>query len=204
MYVTVSIGSCLMMWISDELDEAMFRRINLAVEFKKPDHLLREKIWERLKPEALDLSEDVSFRKLARKYELTGGLIKNVWLSSISLMMGRQSSAVSQADLEKAASEQIVGSLRNEDLDRHVVPTSGVEFIVASDSVCKQLRDIVDHKKAQSVLFNQWGFEKVHRADSGVTALFHGPPGTGAFLRSNSSLLRSYSIGRQKYGCRGH
>lgn len=166
----------------------MFRRISLAVEFKKPDHLLREKIWERLKPEDLSLADDVSLRTIARKYELTGGFIKNVWLSSIALMMSRQSSTISQADLEKAASEQVVGSLRNEDLDRQIVPTSGLESIVASDDVNKHLRDIVDHRKAQSVLFNQWGFEKVHRADAGVTALFHGPPGTGTFAYSISRI----------------
>jgi hypothetical protein len=113
------------------------------------------------------------------KYELAGGFIKNVWLSAIAIMMGRQSSTVSQADLEKAASEQVVGSLRNEDLDCRMVPTCGIEKVVASEDIYKCLKNIVDHKKAQSVLFNQWGFESLHRADTGVTALFHGPPGTG-------------------------
>jgi hypothetical protein len=28
-----------------DLDEAMHRRITLAIEFTKPDHLLRERIW---------------------------------------------------------------------------------------------------------------------------------------------------------------
>jgi ATP-dependent 26S proteasome regulatory subunit len=157
----------------------MFRRISLAVEFKRPDHLLREMIWEKLKPEGLELADDVSFRTIARKYELAGGFIKNVWLSAIALMMGRHSSSVCQADLEKAAREQVVGSLRNDDLDRQIVPTCGIEKVVVCDDVYRNLKDIVDHKKAQSVLFNQWGFESVHRADTGVTALFHGPPGTG-------------------------
>lgn len=162
------------------LDDAMYRRISLAVEFRKPDLILREKIWETLRPEKLNVDKDVDYKELARKFELSGGFIKNVWLSAVSLMVSRQGDSVSLKDLETAAREQLVGSVKNEDLDRHVIPTCGIESIVASEDVSKALKDIVDHKKAQSVLFSQWGFDKLHRNQSGVSALFHGPPGTGA------------------------
>ena len=42
-----------------DLDEAMHRRITLAIEFSKPDLLLREKIWRSMAPPKLPLAEDV-------------------------------------------------------------------------------------------------------------------------------------------------
>ena len=50
-----------------DLDEAMHRRITLAIEFSKPDLLLREKIWRSMAPPKLPLSDDVDFMLLARK-----------------------------------------------------------------------------------------------------------------------------------------
>ena len=63
----------------------MHRRITLAIEFTKPDLLLREKIWRSLAPPKLNLADDVEYMALARKYELQGGFIKNAWLSALSL-----------------------------------------------------------------------------------------------------------------------
>jgi hypothetical protein len=42
-------------------------RITLAIEFSKPDLLLREKIWRSMAPPKLPLAEDVDFMLLARK-----------------------------------------------------------------------------------------------------------------------------------------
>jgi hypothetical protein len=56
-----------------DLDEAMHRRITLAVEFSKPDLLLRERIWRSMAPPKLSLAADVDFMALARKFELSGG-----------------------------------------------------------------------------------------------------------------------------------
>jgi hypothetical protein len=41
-----------------DLDEAMHRRITLAVEFTKPDLLLRERIWRRA-----EIAVDVGSRR---------------------------------------------------------------------------------------------------------------------------------------------
>ena len=50
-----------------DLDEAMHRRITLAIEFTKPDLLLRERIWRSMAPPKLPLADDVDFMLLARK-----------------------------------------------------------------------------------------------------------------------------------------
>jgi len=175
-----------------DLDEAMHRRVTLATEFKRPDLILREKIWKTLAPEKLPLDDKIDFGELARRYELAGGFIKNAWLSSISLMIKRDGNKVTQQDLEQAASEQVIGRLSNEDFDRQVVPTCGVEAVIASPRVKESLGNIVQHAKAQAVLFGQWGFGKVHRTPTGVSALFFGPPGTG---KSMAAEAISFDLG---------
>ncbi len=48
-----------------DLDEAMHRRIMIAVEFRQPDHLLRKAIWRSHIPDAMKLGDD---------FDLVGGL----------------------------------------------------------------------------------------------------------------------------------
>jgi SpoVK/Ycf46/Vps4 family AAA+-type ATPase len=57
--------------------EAMHRRISLAIEFRKPDHIMQEEVWKTLQPPKVALEDDINFGLIAKKYELTGGLIKN-------------------------------------------------------------------------------------------------------------------------------
>ena len=54
-----------------DLDEAMYRRIQLAVEFLPPDVHLREQIWKNHIPTNLPIKE-IDFHSLALNYELTG------------------------------------------------------------------------------------------------------------------------------------
>ena len=42
-----------------DLDEAMHRRIMIAIEFRQPDHLLRKAIWESHIPSQMQLKEDI-------------------------------------------------------------------------------------------------------------------------------------------------
>lgn len=86
----------------------VLRRITLAIEFTKPDQLLRERIWRSMKPPKLQVSEDVDFLALARKYELPGGFIKNAWLTALSIAVAREgvNPTVTQArELWKAGKE---------------------------------------------------------------------------------------------------
>ena len=96
-----------------DLDEAMHRRITLAIEFTKPDLLLRERIWRQMAPPKLELAKDVDFMALARKYELPGGFIKNAWLSALSIAVARDGvqCVVNHADLHAGASHQLRGRL---------------------------------------------------------------------------------------------
>jgi len=154
---------------AQDLDEAMHRRISLAIEFKKPDHIMREKIWKAAMPASLPVEKDINFAYLAKKYELVGGTVKNAWLQAIYLQVTRGGDRVSQEDLEKAASEQVQNQLTTDDFDRRVIPSCGVDSMVLDDTVKESLSHIVQYSKAQSVLFGQWGFDKIHRSSAGIS-----------------------------------
>jgi SpoVK/Ycf46/Vps4 family AAA+-type ATPase len=59
------------------LDKALVRRIQFRVTFEEPDPESRTRIWETLCPPETPLAADVSFEKLGRHFEMTGGMIKN-------------------------------------------------------------------------------------------------------------------------------
>ena len=42
-----------------DLDEAMHRRIMIAIEFRQPDHLLRKAIWQSHIPEQMKMADDI-------------------------------------------------------------------------------------------------------------------------------------------------
>uniref|UniRef100_A0A0G4HU76 AAA+ ATPase domain-containing protein n=1 Tax=Chromera velia CCMP2878 TaxID=1169474 RepID=A0A0G4HU76_9ALVE len=178
-----------------DLDEAMHRRITLAVEFKKPDHLLRERIWGALRPPKLRLSDNVNLPELALQYELTGGFIKNAWLSALNFAVAREGvdPVVSHADLKKGAAHQLRGSLSLVDFDRRVVPTRGIEDVILPKDLRERLLEIVSFEKSQAILYGQWGFSKQHGDTKGTAALFHGPPGTGKTMAAEAI---GYDLGK--------
>eukprot|EP01084_Bolivina_argentea_P150496 262825_1 len=66
-----------------DLDEAMYRRIHLAVEFPAPDVHLREKIWRQHIPKQVKLYKNVNLYLLSTEYELTGGFIRNAVMTAL-------------------------------------------------------------------------------------------------------------------------
>ena len=178
-----------------DLDEAMHRRITLAIEFNKPDLLLREKIWRSMAPPKLPLADDVDFMLLARKYELQGGFIKNAWLSALSIAVARDGLAptVTMEDLHSGASHQLRGRLSMAQFDRGIVPQHGLEEVVLPSDIKEKLKQIVNYSKAQAVLFGQWGFQQQHGRAQGISALFHGVPGTGKTMAAEAI---GFDVGR--------
>jgi SpoVK/Ycf46/Vps4 family AAA+-type ATPase len=178
-----------------DLDEAMHRRITLAIEFTKPDLLLREKIWRSMAPPKLPLAADVDFMLLARKYELQGGFIKNAWLSALSMAVSRDgvSPTLTMDDLHAGASHQLRGRLAMSNFDRGIVPQHGLESVILPSDIKEKLKQIVNYSKAQAVLFGQWGFQQQHGRAQGISALFHGLPGTGKTMAAEAI---GFDVGR--------
>ena len=56
------------------------RRLRFILEFPKPDSEARELIWRQCLPDKAPQSDDIDFRFLAKRLELTGGNIRQITL----------------------------------------------------------------------------------------------------------------------------
>lgn len=67
------------------IDSAFFRRISYVIHFEFPDKESRKKIWENMYPETVPREKNIDFEYLARQFEIAGGNIKNIALTSLFL-----------------------------------------------------------------------------------------------------------------------
>ncbi|MBR1660464.1 MAG: ATP-binding protein [Oscillospiraceae bacterium] len=84
------------------IDAAFMRRITYVVHFPFPDSAARERIYRRMLPERMPREEDIDWRFLAEKFELSGGHIKNIVLSAAFMAAG-EGAALSMRHLLRAA-----------------------------------------------------------------------------------------------------
>jgi SpoVK/Ycf46/Vps4 family AAA+-type ATPase len=59
------------------IDPALQRRLNFRIRFPEPEIEEREKLWKQLLPPATGLHDNVDFKALAERFDMTGGYIKN-------------------------------------------------------------------------------------------------------------------------------
>ena len=67
------------------IDAAFLRRFRFYVQFWEPDENIRYAIWSSVFPKEAPLDKDVDFRELARIFNFTGAIIKNVALQAAYL-----------------------------------------------------------------------------------------------------------------------
>jgi len=89
----------------ENIDDAFLRRINLNVEFPRPDREARAEIWETIFPEETPVGDlDIGFLS---SFEITGGNIKNVALTASFL-------AADDDATETVEMDHVVRALRRE------------------------------------------------------------------------------------------
>ncbi|HEX5516847.1 MAG TPA: ATP-binding protein, partial [Pseudolabrys sp.] len=64
------------------IDQAFLRRFRFAIEFPQPDAAAREIIWRQSIPTDAPQADDLDFRFIARRLELSGGNIRQITLSA--------------------------------------------------------------------------------------------------------------------------
>ena len=178
-----------------DLDEAMYRRIQLAVEFPAPDVHLREEIWRQHIPKQVKLDNDVNLYLLSTEYELTGGFIRNAVLTALKTALLRRKKEqnkdddnktssesdsdinkliLNQDDLRLACRQQILGQLQLTGFNRRVIPNKRLKDLELNSKESKIVENIISKHKSSKVLTGQWGFES-----EGQCILITGESGVG-------------------------
>jgi SpoVK/Ycf46/Vps4 family AAA+-type ATPase len=98
------------------IDDAFRRRISFRVNFPFPEPEDRKRLWEVMIPAEAELAGDIDFDHLSRKYEMSGGYIRNAVLRAAFLAADDRSPITMRhmmraANLEYAAMGKVVSSL---------------------------------------------------------------------------------------------
>ncbi|CAL1132542.1 unnamed protein product [Cladocopium goreaui] len=192
-----------------DLDEAMYRRITSVFTFSKPDHLQRLEIWKLYTQTGVPLAPDIDWEKIAMKFALTGGYIKNAIVSALLLAISRNNvePRVTEEDITGGCIMQVRGSLQMQSFAKRLVPRAGLDALVLAPELKQKLLDIVAFEKARPLLLETWGFGDAGdgRNDGAASrpdgparpivtvALFWGAPGTG---KSAAAEALGFEFGR--------
>ncbi len=71
--------------LANAIDPAVSRRMSANVRFQFPDAETREELWRRMIPAEAPLSGRIDFRSLAARFEVSGGIIRNIVLRAAYL-----------------------------------------------------------------------------------------------------------------------
>ncbi|HEX7843284.1 MAG TPA: ATP-binding protein, partial [Kofleriaceae bacterium] len=85
------------------IDEAFRRRLRFRIEFPTPELHERELLWRSMIPATAPLGAEVDFHRLAERFQMTGGYIKNAAMRAAYLAATSEHKVITQAVLEKAA-----------------------------------------------------------------------------------------------------
>ncbi len=84
------------------MDPAFQRRLSLHVRFELPEPDERAKMWSTVIPDAAPIASNVDYKALARKFEMSGGHIRNAALRA-AFLASNQGTPITTALLESAA-----------------------------------------------------------------------------------------------------
>ncbi len=84
------------------IDDAFKRRLNFRIFFPFPDEEARARLWRVIMPDEMPRADDIDFKWLAERYELSGGNIKNAVLRAAFIAADR-GTPVDHDCLEQAA-----------------------------------------------------------------------------------------------------
>jgi len=84
------------------IDPAFQRRLSLHLRFQVPDVDEREKLWRAMLPSQAPLDSHIDFASLARRFEMTGGYIRNAALRA-AFLAADEGTPIGERHLEHAA-----------------------------------------------------------------------------------------------------
>jgi SpoVK/Ycf46/Vps4 family AAA+-type ATPase len=85
----------------DTIDSAFKRRLTFRVRFEKPDADARGALWAKMFPKSANLAGDVDFKELGRRFEVSGGNIRNAAIRA-AFLAAAEGHQIDMATLVKA------------------------------------------------------------------------------------------------------
>jgi AAA+ superfamily predicted ATPase len=92
--------------LESSIDPALSRRLTFELRFPFPDEPQRAEIWRRMLPAELPLADKIDFVKLAKRFELSGGYIRNIVLRAAYLAASAGGDGLSMDHLIRAAEHE--------------------------------------------------------------------------------------------------
>lgn len=185
-------------------DREFNRRITTYFDFVIPDTEQREILWNKMLPSSgIQISSNIDIRRIASRYELTGGSIRNAIMHASHAI--RQDpdapSEIRQKDLEHWAHSQVIQASdkkhtkkhprrhfslstrrRNEEEEKlmdDITPLVSLDDVILPDELKKEIQSIVTAAKTQDIVFDKWGFGEKIKGGQSVSCIFYGKSGTG-------------------------
>lgn len=87
------------------IDEAFTRRLRFIVDFPFPDRRYRARIWSGIFPSEMPRSRDIAYDFLAKKFDISGGHIKNIALGA-AFLAAENSGVVGMKHIIRAAKRE--------------------------------------------------------------------------------------------------
>ena len=109
--------------------------------------------------------------------------------AELQASMDGNPAAVSLDDLKNAAREQYIHKL--DTLSQKIVPANQWNDIVLPTKTKEQLREICTWVEQRHKVMQEWGYGNKFSYGNGVSALFHGPSGTGKTMAATALAGRA-------------
>ncbi len=170
----------------EALDRALDRRIMVKVLFPEPDRSSRLEIWRKHLPATAPIAPDVDLEALAERFDMAGGYIKNAVLMAVAEAVHSDGDqpVIRMEHLEDAARAQVH---RPTDKESGLqIPTARLSDLVLPHQVSAQIDELVAGARNRKTVLERWGIGKHLTRGKGISALFHGDPGTGKTLAAEA------------------
>ena len=91
--------------LATAIDPAIARRLSISLQFPFPDVEARALLWQRMLPVEAPVARDLDFAVLARRFELSGGFIRNVVLRA-AYLAANQGQPIAMRHMLEAADDE--------------------------------------------------------------------------------------------------
>ena len=88
--------------LDSSIDDAFKRRLAFRIAFPMPEADERERLWRAMLPAQANAADDIDFRSLARRFEMSGGYIRNAVLRA-AYLAAAENARLSMRHLQRGA-----------------------------------------------------------------------------------------------------